>query len=56
LPAEFAENHEAHLVSGGDDFDELARGRPIFQRFVFAALVVLLLESAFQFFIRRKSA
>jgi hypothetical protein len=56
LPTEFAENHEAHLVSGGDNYDELARGRPIFQRFIFAALVVLLLESGFQFFIRRKSA
>ncbi len=56
LPSEFAENHEAHLVPGGEDYDELAHGRPIFQRFVFAALAVLLLESAFQFFIRRKSA
>jgi len=56
LPAEFAEHHEAHLVAGGDDYDELARGRPIFQRFLFAALVVLLLESGFQYFIRKKSA
>ncbi len=41
LPAEFAEHHEAHLVAGGDDYDELARGRPIFHRFVLAALAVL---------------
>jgi hypothetical protein len=56
LPAEFAENHEAHLVAGGDDYDALARGQPIFHRFVFGALAVLLLESGFQYFIRRKSA
>jgi hypothetical protein len=56
LPAEFAERHEAHLVAGGDDYDELARGRPIFHRFVFAALAVLLLESGFQYYLRRKAA
>ncbi|HTA31644.1 MAG TPA: BatA domain-containing protein [Candidatus Cybelea sp.] len=56
LPAEFTERHEAHVVAGGEDYDELARGRPVFQRFVFAALAVLLLESGFQFFIRRKAA
>ena len=39
-----------------DDYDELARGRPIFHWFVLAALAVLLLESGFQFFIRRRPA
>jgi hypothetical protein len=56
LPAEFADQHEAHLVAGGDDYDELARGRPIFHWFLFGALACLLLESAFQFFVRRRPA
>jgi hypothetical protein len=54
LPAEFAEHHEAHLVAGGDDYDELARGRPVFHWFILGALGFLLLESGFQFFIWRK--
>ena len=56
LPAEFADRHEAHLVAGGDDYEELARGRPVFHWFIFGALACLLLESAFQFLIRRRPA
>jgi hypothetical protein len=56
LPSEFAEHHEAHLVAGGDDYEELARGRPVFHWFILGALAVLLLESGFQFFIQRKPA
>jgi hypothetical protein len=56
LPAEFADNHEAHLVAGGADYDELAHGRPVFHWFLAGALAVLLLESAFQFFLWRKTA
>src|SRR6185312_664729 len=56
LPTEFADNHEAHLVGGGDDYAELAQGHPIFQWFILAALAVVLVESTFQFFIRRKPA
>jgi hypothetical protein len=56
LPTEFADNHEAHLVGGGDDYAELAQGHPIFQWFILAALAVVLTESSFQFFIRRKPA
>jgi hypothetical protein len=56
LPAEFAGAHEAHLVAGGDDYDALARGRPAFHWFVLGALGFLLLESGFQFLIRRKPA
>jgi hypothetical protein len=55
LPTEFADQHEAHLVAGGEDYDTLAHGRPVFQWFVLGALACLLLESAFQFFIRRKA-
>ena len=56
LPAEFADRHEAHLVAGGDDYEELARGRPVFHWFILGALACLLLESAFQFLVRRKPA
>ena len=53
LPTEFADNHQAHFVGGADQFDELANGRRIFHWFVLGALAFLLLESAFQFLIRR---
>lgn len=56
LPTEFSEHHAAHLVSGGDDYNELARGRPIYHWFVLGALAVLLGESGFQLFIRSKSS
>jgi hypothetical protein len=56
LPTEFADNHEAHLVAGGDDYDQLARGRPIYHWFIAGALAFLLLESGFQFLLRRRPA
>ena len=56
LPTEFSDNHEAHFVAGSADYDELAKGRPIFHWFVLGALAFLVLESGFQFLIRRKAA
>jgi hypothetical protein len=56
LPKEFASNHESHFVAGAEDFDELAKGRPLFHWFILAALGFLLLESAFQFLLRRAAA
>jgi hypothetical protein len=56
LPTEFSANHEAHLVAGADDYDELAKGRPIFHWFVLGALAFLLMESLFQAFLRRRPA
>ena len=56
LPTEFADNHQAHFVAGSEDYDELARGQPIFHWFVLGALAFLLLESGFQFFIRRPAS
>jgi hypothetical protein len=56
LPTEFADNHEAHLVAGSEDYDMLAHGQPVFHWFVFGALAFLTLESGFQFLVRRKSA
>jgi hypothetical protein len=54
LPKEFASGHEAHFVAGGEDYDDLAKGRPLFQWFVLGALVFLMLESGFQLLIGRK--
>jgi hypothetical protein len=56
LPKEFSDQHEAHVVAGAEDYNALAHGRPIFHWLVFGALALLLLESGFQFFIRRKPA
>lgn len=56
LPTEFADNHEAHFVAGRADYDELAKGRPVFHWFVLGALALLLGESGFQFLIRRKAS
>jgi hypothetical protein len=56
LPTEFAERHEAHVIGGAEDYDAVAHGRPIFHYLVLAALAFLLLESGFQYLIRRKPA
>ncbi|MBE0540909.1 MAG: BatA and WFA domain-containing protein [Verrucomicrobia bacterium] len=56
LPREFAAGREAHFVAGADDFDELARGRPLFHWFILAGVAVLLCESGFQLFLRRRTA
>jgi len=56
LPTEFSDNHDAHLVAGGEDYAELAKGRPIFHWFVLGALLFLLMESAFQAFLPRRAA
>ena len=55
LPTEFAAEHEAHFVEGADDYEQLAKGRPIFHWFVLGGLGFLLLESGFQYLLRRKS-
>ncbi len=55
LPTQFADHHEAHFVSGTQDYDELARGRPVFHWFVFGAVAFLLLETGAQFLFRRPS-
>ncbi len=56
LPKEFAANRQAFFVSGSEDYEQLAKGRPIFHWFLLAACCVLLLESGFQWLIRRKPA
>jgi hypothetical protein len=56
LPTEFSDHHEARVLAGADDYDTLAHGRPIFHYLIFAALGFLVLESGFQYLIRRKPA
>ena len=56
LPKEFASGHESHFVAGVDEFDELAKGRPLFHWFILAAVGFLLLENGFQFLLRRAAA
>jgi hypothetical protein len=56
LPREFASDHQAAFVSGRQDFEELAKGRPIFHWFIFAGLLALAMESLFQIATRRRTA
>ena len=56
LPKEFAADREAHFVAGAESFEELAKGRPLFHWFIMAALGFLLMESGFQFLLRRVAA
>jgi hypothetical protein len=56
LPKEFAADREAHYVAGAEEFEELARGRPLFHWFLMGALGFLVLESGFQFLLRRVAA
>jgi hypothetical protein len=53
LPKEFAGDREAHFVAGAEAFDELAKGRPLFHWFILAGVAFLLLESGFQFLLKR---
>jgi hypothetical protein len=56
LPRDFVGAHEAHFVAGAEDFEELARGKPLFHWFILAAAAFLLLESGFQFLLQRRAA
>jgi hypothetical protein len=56
LPREFAAEREAHFVAGAADFEELAKGRPAFHWFILAGLGLLLVESGFQFALRRTAS
>ena len=51
-----ARGQDGYFVDGREDFQDLIRGRPIFHWFLAAALALLLAESAFQLFVRRRSA
>jgi hypothetical protein len=55
LPTEFAAERDAHFVAGAEDFDELAKGKPLFHWFILGAVGFLLLEGGFQLLLRRKA-
>lgn len=56
LPTEFADHHDAHVILGAEDYDTLAHGRPIYHWLLWAALAVLMAETAFQLWLRRQPA
>ena len=51
-----ARGQRGFFVDGREDFEDLVRGRPVFHWFIAAALALLIAESAFQFFVGRKTA
>jgi len=55
LPREFAAGRDARFVAGSEDYEELAKGRPVFHWFVLAGMAFLVTESGFQLFLRRKA-
>lgn len=56
LPTQLGEQQQAHFVAGREDYEDLAKGRPLFHWFVFAAAAVLLAETGFQMLLRRAKA
>jgi hypothetical protein len=53
LPSQAGETQEAHYLSGRDEFEQAAAGRPLFHWFVFAAVAFLLVENGFQMLVRK---
>jgi hypothetical protein len=53
LPAQLATGQDSAFVGQQKDYEELALGRPLFHWFLFAGLVVLLMELALQLTFRR---
>lgn len=56
LPAQLPDAQQAHFVAGAEDYEDLAKGRPIFHWFVYGAVVFLLIETGFQLLVRRARA
>ncbi|HZQ48317.1 MAG TPA: BatA domain-containing protein [Verrucomicrobiae bacterium] len=56
LPDSLKEGQQAHFVAGQEDYENLVLGRPIFHYFVFAGLILLILELGFQLLIKRLAA
>jgi len=54
LPRDLAARHEAHFVGGAEDFEELAKGKPLFHWFILGAVAFLLLESGLQLLLGKK--
>ncbi len=54
LPEQLGENgRQGFFVQGHEDFANLILGKPIFHWFILAAVIMLLVELAFQFFVQR---
>jgi hypothetical protein len=56
LPSQLGDTQKAHFVSGREDYEDLAKGRPLFHWFVFGAVAFLLIETSFQMLVRRAKA
>ncbi len=57
LPEQLGEKGQrGFFVAGREDFENLILGKPVFHWFILAAVVLLLVELAFQFFIQRTTA
>jgi hypothetical protein len=57
LPEQLSEKGQTgFFVQGRDDFQDLVLGKPIFHWFVLAAVLLLLVEILFQFFIQRAAS
>ncbi len=53
LPDSVKEGQQAHFVAGQEDYENLILGRPIFHYFVFAGIILLILELGFQLLIKK---
>jgi len=54
LPEQLGEKgQKGYFVAGRQDFDDLVLGKPIFHWFILAAVVMLVIELAFQFYLQR---
>jgi hypothetical protein len=53
LPDTLKEGQHAHFVAGQEDYDNLVLGRPVFHYFVFAGLILLILELSVQLLMKR---
>jgi hypothetical protein len=57
LPEQLGEHgQKGYFVEGREDFSDLVRGRPIFHWLVLGAIAVLLLELAFQAYVKRAAS
>ncbi len=53
LPDTLRAGQQAHFVAGEGDYESLVQGKPIFHYFIAAALVLLVLEIAFQWLVNK---
>jgi hypothetical protein len=56
LPTQIGESQQAQFVSGREDYEDLAKGRPAWHWFIYGAVAFMLLETSFQMLVRRARA